>query len=83
MSKTAITTGTLVNERTVELDNAINLPPMKVRLAIEPLAVMPRQCYRPEVITEIHAAQAARGHRPPSRQEVDHRLQLERDSWGE
>ena len=56
---------------------------MKVRLAIEPLDEKHRRLYRPEIISKIHAAQAARGHCPPSREEVDHRIQSERESWGD
>ena len=83
MGKTEIVTGTLVDDRTVALDQPLPLRPMKVRIAIEPLDEMPRRLYRPEVISRIHAAQTARGHRPPSREEVDHRIQSERDSWGD
>ena len=56
---------------------------MKVRLTIEPLDEKYRRLYRPEVIGQIYAAQAARGHRPPSHEEVKCRLQSERDSWGD
>ena len=83
MGKPEIVTGTLIDDRTVALDKPLTLRPMKVRVAIEPLDEKSRRPYRPEVVSQIHAAQAARGHRPPSRDEVDHRLQLERDSWGE
>lgn len=56
---------------------------MKVRVAIEPLDERDRRLYRPEIISKIYAAQAARSHRPPSREEVDRRIQSERDSWGD
>jgi hypothetical protein len=56
---------------------------MKVRVAIEPLDEKHRRLYRPEIISKIYAAQAARGHRPPSRGEVDRPIQSERDSWGD
>ena len=83
MGKTEIRTGTLIDDRTVALDKPLPLWPMKVRVAIEPLDEKHRRPYRPEVISNIHAAQAARGHRPPSRDEVDRRVQSERDSWGD
>jgi len=73
MGKTEIVTGTLVDDHTVALDKPVRLRPMKVRVAIEPLDEKPK----------IHAAQAARGHCPPSREEVDHRIQSERESWGD
>jgi hypothetical protein len=83
MGKSEIVTGTLIDDRTVALDKPLALRPMKVRVAIEPLEAKQRRAYRPEVISEIHAAQLARGHHPPSREEVDRRIQSERDSWGE
>jgi hypothetical protein len=83
MGKIEIVTGTLVDDRTVALDQPLHLHPMKVRVAIEPLDEKPRRLYRPEVISKIHAAQTARGHRPPSREEVDRRIQSERNSWGD
>jgi len=75
MGKPAIVTGTLVDDRTVALDEPVPLPPMKVRVAIEPLEEKHRRLYRPEVISNIYAAQAIRGHCPPSREEVDQRIQ--------
>jgi hypothetical protein len=83
MGKTEIVTGTLIDDRTVTLDKPLPLRPMKVRLAIEPLDEKHRRLYRPDVIDQIYAAQAARGHRPPSQEEVKRRLQAERDSWGD
>jgi hypothetical protein len=83
MGKTEIVTGTLVDDHTVALDKPVDLRPMKVRVAIEPLDDKPRRLYRPEVISKIYATQATRGYRPPSREEVDRRIQSERDSWGD
>jgi hypothetical protein len=83
MGKIEIVTGTLVDDHTVTLDKPLSLRPMKVRVAIEPLDERHCLLYRPEVISKIHAAQAARGFRPPSREEVDRRIQSERNSWGD
>ncbi len=83
MSKMEVVTGTLINDRTVSLDKPLRLKATKVRVAIEPLRNRQRQLYRPEVISEIHAAQNARGYSPPTREEVDRWLQAERESWGE
>ena len=83
MGKAEIVTGTLINDRTVALDKPVPLRLTKVRVAIEPLDERSHRPYRPDVFTNIHAAQAARGHRPPSREEVDRRIRSERDSWGE
>lgn len=85
MGKMEFVTGTLINDRTVSLDEPLRLKvtATKVRVAIEPLSSAYRQPYRPEVIRKIHAAQSARGYRPPSREEVDVGLKSERESWGD
>jgi hypothetical protein len=83
MGKPEIVTGTLINDRTVTLDKPLNLRPMKVSIAIEPLGEKYRRPYRPEVISQIHAAQAARGYLSPSREQVDRRILSERESWGD
>ena len=83
MGKTEIVTGTLINDRTVALDKPVPLRLTKVRVAIEPLDEKPCRPYRPDVLTGIYAAQTARGHRPPSRDEVDRRVQSERNTWGD
>ena len=73
-------TGTLTDARTVTLDEALPLKPMKVRLVVEPLDSKPP--YQ-EVIAEMRERQRARGHQPPTRESVDAYLQTERDSWEE
>ncbi len=83
MAKPEIVTGTLLDDRTVALDKPVALRPMKVRIAIEPLEEKQRRVYRPEVLDEIYASQARRGHRGPSREEVDRRIKSERDTWGD
>jgi hypothetical protein len=83
MAKPEIVTGTLIDDRTVALDRPLKLRSMKVTSAIEPLDEKLRRAYCPEVIAQIHAAQAARGHRPPSRDDVDRRVQSERENWGD
>jgi hypothetical protein len=70
MQTAYIVTGTLNDDRTVILDEALPLEPMKVRLAIEPLApILPRA--PDEVIAEICERQQRRGYQPPTRAEVD------------
>jgi hypothetical protein len=83
MAKPEIVTGTLIDDHTVALDKPLSLKSMKVRVAIEPLDERQPHRYRPEVISKIYAAQAARGYCPPSREEVDQVIETERDSWGD
>jgi hypothetical protein len=80
VANTYIATGHLKDGRVVELDESLPVANTKVRVQIEPLP--PREV-RPlsEVLAEIYAQQAARGFVPPSREEVDHYLEAERESW--
>jgi hypothetical protein len=82
MQSAYIVTGTLTNERTVTLDEALPLPETKVRLVIEPLASPSHRSY-PEIMAAMRQRQAARGHRPPTSDEIDAYVQSERDSWEE
>jgi hypothetical protein len=80
MQTAYIVTGTMTDELTVRLDEALPLAQTKVRLSVEPLAAEQKRPHD-EVISEIWARQAARGHRPPSRAEADADLRAERESW--
>jgi hypothetical protein len=81
MHNAYIVTGTLTNERTVTLDEALPLTATKVRLVIEPLGPASHRSYQ-EIVAAIRERQAARGYQPPIPEEVDTYLQTERDSWG-
>ena len=80
MAEAYVVTGTLTSAQTVTLDEALPLPPTKVRVVVEPLPAGPRRPYR-EVVAEIRARQRRRGHRPRSRAAVDAALREERASW--
>ncbi len=82
MHHTYLVTGTLTDDRTVTLDEALPLTPMKVRLVVEPLWPTSQQPYL-EFMAEIRQRQRTRGHQPPAREEVDNYLRAERNSWGE
>jgi hypothetical protein len=82
MNTTYIVTGTLTDDRTVTRDEALPLMPMKVRLVVEPLRPVSPRPYL-EVMADIRQRQQARGHQPPTREEVDAYLQAERDSGGD
>ncbi|HEV8711391.1 MAG TPA: hypothetical protein VGX03_01010 [Candidatus Binatia bacterium] len=81
MHNAYIVTGTLTDERTVTLDEALPLPSTKVRLVVEPLGSASYRSYQ-EIVAAIRERQTTRGHRPPTAEEVDAYLQAERDSWG-
>jgi len=82
MQTAYIVTGTLNEDQTVTLDEALPLGPMKVRLSVEPLAPN-RSRTHDEIIAEIWERQQKRGYQPPTRAEVDAYLKAERDSWDE
>ena len=82
MQNTYIVTGTLTDDHTVELDEPLPLTKTKVRLVVEPLSLPQRRPYQ-EVVSSIRKRQQARGHNPPTREEVDAYLRQERESWGE
>ena len=82
METAYIVTGTLTDEHTVKLDEALPLAQGKVRLSVEPLAPAPKRLHD-EVVAEIWARQQARGHQPSTREEIAAYLQAERDSWND
>ena len=82
MAKAYTTTGNLSNGRVVRLDEPVPLPDARVRIMIEPFVAAPTGAYA-QVIGELRQRQAARGHLPPTRDEVDAYVRAERDSWGE
>jgi hypothetical protein len=80
MAEAYVVTGTLTSAQTVALDEALPLPPTKVRVVVEPLQTGPQRPYR-EVVAEIRARQHRRGHRPRSAAAVDAALREERAGW--
>lgn len=75
-----VVTGTLVDGQTVTLDEWLPLHTTKVLLRVEALPPQPTRSRR-EVLAEIRRRQAARGHRPALREEVDRYIAGERDGW--
>lgn len=82
MSESYIVTGVLTDERTVALDEAVPLTRGRVRVVVEALATGGPRPYQ-EVMEAIRQRQQRRGHRPPSRAEVDASIRDERDGWGD
>ena len=81
MAKAYVLTGTLKDEQTVTLDEALPLTSGRFRLTLEPLPPESRKSYQ-EVVAAIRQRQKARGHQPLTREEVDAYLKEERESWG-
>jgi hypothetical protein len=80
MRETYVVTGTLTDGRTVTLDEGLPLGPARVRVTVEPLPAGAGRPY-PDVVAEIRARQARRGHRPPTREAVDALIGAGRASW--
>lgn len=80
MQRAYVLTGVLTDRQTVTLDEALPLTASKVRVVVEPLEIAVKRPLS-EVLAEIWARQKARGHKPPTREEVDAYIQAERDSW--
>ena len=74
-------TGMLTDGRTVALDEAVPLEAGPVRLVVEPIAEPKGPRPFGEVLAEIHERQRLRGHRPPTREQVDEWIRAERESW--
>lgn len=80
MSTTFTVTGSLTDERTVALDEALPMTSARVRVIVEPL---PEPSSYAEVLATIRARQLRREHQPPTQAEVDGRIASERADWGE
>ena len=80
MADTYTATGTLVDGRTVTLNQEIPIPKGKVRVVVKSLEEVSKRPVH-DVLSDIHKKQNARGHIPPVREQVDTYLQAERDSW--
>lgn len=82
MAKPYVLTGTLKDDQTVTLDEALPQNSGRVRLTLELLRPEPQKPYG-EVLAAIRQRQRARGHQPRTREEVDAYLKSERESWGQ
>lgn len=81
MTNAYVLTGTLTDRQTVRLDEEVSGPVGKVRVIIEP-APSPTSEFL-QTVEAIWAQQQARGHTPPSPEEIRAYVQGERDSWGD
>ncbi len=70
-------TGTLKDGNTLVLDETLRIAEGKVRVTVQ---VEPEPTLT-EYLEALHARQAARGHVPRTREEIDASLREERESW--
>lgn len=78
MTTTYTATGVLTDGTTLKLDQPLPVTTGRVRVVVEPI---PDLTSYEKVMQEIRDGQRARGHVPPTREEVDAYLKAERDSW--
>lgn len=76
-------TGTLTDGKTIVLDEPVATKPGPVRLTVEPLEPAPPRAPLRAFLEVLQKRQAARGHVPRTREEIDRALREERDSWGD
>jgi len=85
MIETTTLHGTLEGGQIVTLDAPVDLPDGRIEVVIRSEAAEPRPADDGYVfgraLERIWERQKARGHIPPTREEVDEYLRIERDSW--
>jgi hypothetical protein len=75
-----VLTGSMSDERTVRLDEALPIKEGKVRVVVE-LVSGEKKPTLSEVLETIHRGQRERGFVSPTREQVDAYLKAERESW--
>lgn len=81
--QTYTTTATLSDKRTLLLDAPLPIPAGRVRIIVEQLPQAPSGSDFLVRLQAIHAHLEASGHQSPTRQEVEARIQIERETWEE
>jgi hypothetical protein len=77
MQPALVVTASVIDDRTLKLDEPLPLTTGKVRITVE---VLPPPS-RDELLDKIHQGQRDRGFVPPTREQVDAYLDAERKSW--
>jgi hypothetical protein len=80
MQTAYIVSGSVADERTLKLDEALPVKAGKVRVTVEVLKDESKPTLS-QVLEQIHQGQRERGFVPPTREEVDAYINAERDSW--
>jgi hypothetical protein len=75
-----LVSGSVADERTLQLDEALPVKAGRVRVVVEVLEASSKIPYA-ELMAELRKRQDERGHVLPTREEVDAYLNAERDSW--
>jgi hypothetical protein len=78
-----VVTGTLTDGTTIVLDEALAAKPGRVRLTVEPLERSEPRPALADFLQDVATRQAARGHVPRTREEIDRALAENRGTWGD
>jgi hypothetical protein len=78
---TYVTTGLLKDGVTLLLDQPLPISEGRVRVTVQSVASGSAQQPLEEYLADLRARQAARGHVPRSREEIDAQVREERESW--
>jgi hypothetical protein len=81
MTQAYVVTGTLTDGKTVQLDESLPVTGGKVRVTVEVVQPAPPKQTLHEWLEDLRKKQAARGHIPRSREEIDASIRAERESW--
>lgn len=80
MTNAYVLTGTLTDPQTVRLSEPLPVGAGEVRVTVEVVAPAPKPDFL-EVMEKIWADQRARGHVPPTPEEVAERIREAREGW--
>jgi hypothetical protein len=79
MGQVYTTTAVQTDRNTLKLDEELPLVHHRVRVVVEEMPSAPNRYA--EVVAAIREEQAAHGHVPRTREDIDRELDAERDSW--
>lgn len=81
MTQAYVLTGQLSDSRSLVLDEPVPLDDGRVQVTVQAMVKKKTKLSHDEILAGIHARLKAAGHVPPTREEVDRRVEEERNSW--
>ena len=83
MSAIFTTTATTTDGRTLTLDTPAPVGTGRVFVTVQPVPSEQPRRSSDELLADLRVRQAAEGHVPMSREEIDQQVDEERESWGD
>ncbi len=81
MTQAYVLTGQLSDSRSLVLDEPVPLNNGRVQVTVQAIMQKKSKQSHDEILSRIHARMKARGHVPPTKEEVDRYIEEERNSW--